>query len=252
MKRIVDAIIEKSDNNYAPDDMALIFSTIESHSLNPQSNITDYWLEDKTAVQDCIGIQPLQISLSGLVADIEYKNTSLWTSNILSKINNISKEKLGFTLTDKLGVVASLVPEVDNYTQLAKDAVKQVEDVYNNLKSKINRFVGNKTKTNQQKQVEWLIKAWQGKVALKVTMPFGVFDNMYILSAPIVQENTNTITKVTVTLKQLNIANSTIQLSSSIKAEDNRIVSVEITDNGVMKTVEMSNYGEVGDGVVIT
>ena len=244
LSNIFGAFIEKSDSNYAPDDLALIFSTIESHSLNIQANITDYWLEDQTAVQDCIGLQPLQMTLSGLVGDIEYNNTSQWTNNILGKINNLSKEKLGFNLTNKLGIITSLLPEVDNYTQTAKNAIKQIEDVYNNIKGKINNFLGNKTQTNQQKQVEWLIKAWQSKIALKVTTPFGVFDSMYLLSVPVVQENTNTVTKISVTLKQLRFANEPELIlnntnTSPIMEEINNICQSPTIDNGMQKTTDL-------------
>ena len=244
LSNIVGAVVEKSNNTSEPDDLALIFSTIESHSLNIQSNITDYWLEDQTAVQESIGLQPLQMTLSGLIADIEYNNESLWTNNILGKINKISKEKLGFTLTDKLSVITSLLPQVDNYTQLAKDGIKQIENVYNNIKGKINSFLGNKTKTNQQKQVEWIIKAWQSKIALKVTTPFGVFDSMYILSAPVVQENTNTVSKISITLKQLRFANETEQVistsSPTIREAINDICQSSVTDNGMQKTSDIS------------
>lgn len=249
ISNIVGAVIEKSNTDYAPDDLALIFSTIESHSLNIQANITDYWLEDHTAVQESIGIQPLQMTLSGLVGDIEYNNTSIWTDNILGKINNLSKEKLGFNLTDKLGVITSLLPEIDNATQTAKNGLRQIEEVYNNIKGKINKFLGNRTKTNQQKQVEWLIKAWDTKTALKVTTPYGVFDSMYILSAPVVQENTNTVTKISVTLKQLRFANEPEQIfknPTAIKAGDNAICSADVINNGVMKTQDVleMNYEE--------
>ena len=253
ISKVVGAVIEKSSGDYEPDDMALIFSTIESHSLNVQSNITDYWLEDRTAIQDSIGLQPLQMTLSGLVADLEYNNESLWTNSILSKINKISQEKLGFNLTNKLSALTSLIPQVDNYTQTAKSAIKQLENTWNNLKGKINKFAGNKTITNQQKQVEWLLKAWNAKLALKVTTPFAVFDNMYILSAPIVQENTNTVTKLQVTLKQLRFANDTelkesiTSSASPIREEINDICQSEVVDNGVMKTVDVDLGFEIKD-----
>ena len=244
LSKIVNAVVEKSDSNSEPDDLALIFSTIENHSLNIQSNITDYWLEDQTAVQESIGLQPLQMTLSGMVADLEYNNESLWTNSILGKINRISREKLGFDLTSKLSIISALLPQVDNYTQTAKSALKQIENAYNGVKSKINKFLGTKTKTNQQKQVEWIIKAWQSKIALKVTTPFGVFDRMYILSAPVVQENTNTVTKISITLKQLRFANETEQVisnnSSPVREAINDICQSEMIDNGMQKTSDWS------------
>lgn len=240
--KVVGAIIEKEDDLSGVDDISLIFSTIESHNLNIQSNITDYWLEDHTAIQESIGLQPIQISLSGLVGEIEHLNGSSWGDNLIGKLNQLSQEKLGFTLTNKLSAISSLIPQVDNYTQLAKNALKTVEGVYKNIKGKINKFFGNKTELKQTQRAKWLIDAWQTKTALKVTTPFGQFHDMYILSAPIVQEQTNTISKITVTLKQLRFANETSNTTSNsvIKSEINRVCTGEISENGIMKTEDIS------------
>lgn len=235
--KVVGAIIEKEDNLSGVDDISLIFSTIESHNLNIQSTITDYWLEDQTAIQDCIGLQPIQISLSGLVGEIEYIDGSSWGDNLIAKLNHLAQEKLGYTLTDKLGVISSLIPQMDNYTQLAKNALTQVENVYKNVKGKINKFFGNRTELRQTQRAKWLMDVWQTKTALKVTTPFGTFRNMYILSAPIVQEQTNTVSKVSVTLKQLRFANEVATAQeTAIKAGVNQICSAETAENGIMKT----------------
>lgn len=243
--KVVNAIIEKEDDLSGVDDIALIFSTIESHNVNLQSTITDYWLEDQTAVNDSIGLQPIQIQLSGLVGEIEYTDGSSWGDTLVGKINQLSKEKLGFTLTDKLGAIGSLMPKVDNYTQIAKNALKTVENVYKNIKSKINKFLGNNTELKQTQRAEWLMKVWQTKTALKVTTPFGQFHNMYILSAPIVQDQTNTVSKISVTLKQLRFASdlkiedSEEEGSSAIRDAINEEVASETSENGQMKTEEL-------------
>lgn len=235
--KVVGAIIEKEDDLSGVDDVSLVFSTIESHNLNIQSNITDYWLEDQTVINESIGLQPIQISLSGLVGEIEYTDGSSWGDNLIGKLNQLSQEKLGFTLTNKLSAISSLVPQVDNYTQLAKNALTQVENVYKNVKGKINKFFGNKTELRQTQRAKWLIDVWQTKTALKVTTPFGQFRNMYILSAPIVQEQTNTVSKISVTLKQLRFANEPINAEeSTIKSGINKICSADTIDNGIMKT----------------
>ena len=126
---------------------------------------------------------------------------------------------------------------MDNYTQLAKNALKTVEGVYKNIKGKINRVFGNKTELRQTQRAKWLLDVWQTKTALKVTTPFGTFRNMYILSAPIVQEQTNTVSKVSVTLKQLRFANEVATAQeTAIKAGVNQICSAEMAENGIMKT----------------
>lgn len=235
--KAVGAIIEKEDDLSGVDDISLIFSTIDSHNLNIQSNITDYWLEDHTAIQESIGLQPIQITLSGLVGDIEYTDGSSWGDNLVAKLNHLAQEKLGYTLTDKLGAISSLIPQMDNYTQLAKNALKEVEMVYKNVKGKISKFFGNKTELRQTQRAKWLIDVWETKTALKVTTPFGVFRNMYILSAPMVQDQTNTVSKISVTLKQLRFAVGEIDAEEAVvKASTNKIVSAETVDNGIMKT----------------
>ena len=237
--KVVGAIIEKEDDLSGVDDISLVFSTIESHNLNIQSSITDYWLEDQTVVNECIGLHPFQITLSGLVGEIEYTNGSSWGDNLIGKLNQLSQEKLGFSLTNKLSAITSLVPEMDNYTQTAKEAMKTIEGVYKNVKSKINKFLGNKTELRQTQRAKWLISVWQAKTALKVTTPFGQFHNMYILNAPIVQEQTNTVSKISVTLKQLRFKaeeNVVTAQESAVKAGTNQICSADVSDNGIMKT----------------
>ena len=238
---VVGAIIEKEDDLSGIDDISLIFSTITSHNLNIQSNITDYWLEDHTAIQESIGLQPIQISLTGLVGEIEYVNGSSWGDNLIAKLNHLSQETLGFTLTDKLSAIGSLAPEVDNYTQLAKNSIAQIENVYKNIKGKINKFYGNRTELKQTQRAKWLKDVWETKTALRVTTPFGVFHNMYILSAPMVQEETNTVSKISVTLKQLRFVAGELEADeSAVKAGINKICSAETADNGIMKTDEVS------------
>lgn len=232
----VGAIIEKQDDLTGVDDISLIFSTITSHNVNLQSNITDYWLEDQTAIQDSIGLHPIQISLSGLVGEIEYTNRSYFGDSLIGKLNQLSKETLGFELTNKLTAIGSLAPEVDNYTQTAKEVVKQVENVYNNVKGKISKFFGNKTELKQTQRAKWLKNVWETKTALKVTTPFGVFRNMYILTAPMIQEETNTVSKISVTLKQLRFTGEIDADEAVIKAGINKICSADMVDNGLMKT----------------
>ena len=104
--KVVGAIIEKEDDLSGVDDVSLIFSTIESHNLNIQSTITDYWLEDQTAIQDCIGLQPVQISLSGLVGDYFYT------------VNQI--EDMLALITPTITLVKEFIPQITNLVQKQK------------------------------------------------------------------------------------------------------------------------------------
>jgi len=195
-------ISDESDNN-----IALVFDIIDDHSMQFQSAITDNWLENNTAVQDAIAINPIQITLTGLVGEIVFTPPKTWREFITEKLNST---KLGANLTQKLSVIPALLPEVDNYTQLAKNAVDYAENAFEHYKSlyetvrNIWQNKENPASTKQQIVAQNLLTAWQNKTSFTVITPWGEFKQMYILNGNFKQAATNTVSNLTVTLKQMN------------------------------------------------
>lgn len=200
---------KKTDNNMQEREVTYYFDIIKSHRLQMQSQITDYWLENNTAVQDTINISPLIITLEGLVGEVVYAPPKSFRDEIISKINSLHPTASGFTLTSKLSVIGALIPSVDNYTQLAKNAINYTEAAYKRYKKLWDSLVNPTSKyvKSRQKQIfETFNDYWQNRVPLTVQTPYGVFERMYIQNVDLEQGETNTVSNLSVTLKQLNFA----------------------------------------------
>lgn len=185
------------------------FDIIKSHRIQLQSQITDYWLENSTAVQDSINHAPIIITLSGLVGEIVYTPPTKFVDSIVDKLNAKFPQNNGFTFTEKLGTIAGIIPTVDNYTQLAKNAINYTETAYNRYKSIYDSImdwrngVKNNAVPRQEKVYKNLERFWSNNVPLTVKTPFGTFESMYIQNLSMEQGETNTVSDITVTLKQL-------------------------------------------------
>lgn len=201
--------LQVSPDEIVEREVVYYFDIIKSHKVQLQSQITDYWLEDSTAVQDSVNLQPIIINLSGLVGEVVFTPPSTFTGKIIDKLNRLFPSKSGFTLTQKLGTIVSLVPSVDNYTQIAKNAINYTEAAYNRYKKLFEQIQSwrNGTTSNTVPRQEQIYKQfemfWKNKTPLMVNTPYGLFDNMYIQNVTMQQGETNTVSDISVTLKQL-------------------------------------------------
>ena len=185
------------------------FDVIKSHRIQLQSQITDYWLENNTAVQDTINVAPILITLSGMVGEVVFTPPTSFIDTLANKLNNRFPSNSGFTLTQKLGVISSIIPSVDNYTQLAKNAISYTESAFNRYKKlyetvkSFKNGTASNIKSKQQQIYESFEKFQLNRTSLIVNTPYGVFENMFIQNVTMEQTDTNTVSNVTVTLKQL-------------------------------------------------
>ena len=212
--------------------IALYFDIIQEHSINLQSQITDNWLENNTVVNDHIANSPLTITLRGLAGEVVFEQSS-WVKNISNKFN----QTIGANASNKLGAITSLLPPVDNITQLAKNAVNYVEASYKKYEGVVKRFRNQiDGQTKLQKIFLDLIKIRDSKEALSVETPFSSFESMYIQTITLRQDNQNHIADIEVTLKQLNFTQSqTTQLNQKNREECNFIQRSDVLNHGYVQ-----------------
>ena len=212
--------------------VALYFDIIQEHSINLQSQITDNWLENNTVVNDHIANSPLTITLRGLAGEVVFEQSS-WVKNISNKFN----QTIGANASNKLGAITSLLPPVDNITQLAKNAVNYVEASYKKYEGVVKRFRNQiDGQTKLQKIFLDLIKIRDSKEALSVETPFSSFESMYIQTITLRQDNQNHIADIEVTLKQLNFTQSqTTQLNQKNREECNFIQRSDVLNHGYVQ-----------------
>lgn len=211
----------------------LFFQTVTDDSVSFQSQITDNWVENNTAIHDHIAISPVIITMRGLVGELVYTSEqaqldyekALANANLINSKDNVLAQfgNLNFNDTDgKLTAVSAYFPEVSNVTQRAQNMwdlheasqrkARRIANILtgqanNNLAAKMDSYSGlssNARQTKLKEIGEALKDYWINRKSFIANTPFGDFDNMYIQSVLLHQGNENFIGEIDITLKQLN------------------------------------------------
>lgn len=210
-------IENEPDNN-----IGIYFDVITNHSINISNNITDNYLENNTAIQDTIAHAPIECTLNGMISELVYvpsTNNTRFLRRVYDALNsekidlkkiaqkdyNLSDAYKDYVRTDKLSTIGQLLPPVDNYTQLAKNAVVYIEESinrYNKIYKNLTRNVNEKTKL--EKVYDVLLDLRDTNTPLIVTTPFATLYNMQIQNIELNQANENHIATISISLKQVN------------------------------------------------
>ena len=258
------AVVTESPNE-ADINVVVYFDTITSHAVQLNSNITDNWLENSTVVNDCVALPPLTVTLSGLSAELvyspaEYKDfmDKFWsTTNAQLTKEFIKAQGLEYEITSKLGAITFLYPPLDNITQTAiniKNAVegnvkryKAIYDRFNKTNQTTNNFAVNTpngiAQTRLQEIYENLSSLRIARSALIVVTPYATFENMYIQSISLTQNNLNHITDISLTLKQLSFSQTqTTKADPNTLAKFNQAARAEVENHGAIQGQNSTLY----------
>lgn len=240
----------------------LFFNTVTDDTVNFQSNITDNYVENNTAIQDHIAISPVTITMRGLIGELVYNSevaAKEFESALAQAEAQNSKDAILASFGDiyklkdsgKLTAISAYLPEVSNVTQRAQNMWDLHEAAYkkasrianiltgqanNSLSTKMNAYSGlnsNLTESQLKKICEEIKDYWINRKSFVAQTPFGDFDNMYIQSVTLHQGNENFIGEVDITLKQLRFAQSlTTEADQDVLAKYNAMARAEIENNG--------------------
>lgn len=209
----------------------LVFSIINNHQATLSAQITDNFIENNTSLHDHIAIQPITVTLTGLVGDIvltseaaaqqiqdelEQAKARTRLSGNFFRLSNYTEMLTGTDssslVATKLGTFGSLVPQMSNATKLAVGFIQQAYSAAN--RSLVNKWQNqnnaalNNTPITQQESIikeayARLRDTFYSKSPNKVITPWETYENMYIQSLEISQDEKNFVVDVSVTLKQL-------------------------------------------------
>lgn len=209
MKELVQGAVVETQENTINNVMSVYFDVIEEHTINLQSQITDNWMEDNSVINDHIANEPIIVNLRGLSGELVYEPSETKADGAINTLQATANNKLGNSTMNKLSAIGMLYPPVDNYTQLAKNVIVSAEASYNRYKKIVNKFLSNGYKQARLRKIyQDLIVLREAKTALVIQTPYNTFDNMYIQSLTLRQNNLNYITDIELSLKQLNFVNS--------------------------------------------
>lgn len=205
------------DGNPTQQSPALLFHYEGDQSVHLQSDITDHYIEDNTALQDQIALHPEEITTHGFIGELNDVAPPL-----LAPIQAIA---------NKLTSVGAYVPELSETALLAYNNAFQL---YQIAQSAINSAVsawqtitgtggesvigsnGLEIRPNQTKQqlmFQQFYGYWRNRTLFTVQTPWAIFQHMAIKDLIAVQDaSTRMITDFNVTFKMIRMATTEVSI----------------------------------------
>lgn len=228
--------------------LAYYFDVISSHAISTQSQITDNYLENGTAVQDHIAHSPLQITLSGICGDVIYKSSDAEEDYIRQLNSTVAYTNL-IEIKNKLNTLTTIMPALNNTmsnfinkAQSKANSIKRYVGIvrsFMNTNDPMDRYYGlNQNFLNVRlkeiyENLKWLK---DNNIPLFVNTPWGDFEDMYILSLTLRQGDVNFSSDIEITLKQLRFANvEHTKVDENVMATYNAQAQADMQNNGKAK-----------------
>ena len=229
-----------------PNSDIFLFDTRGEEEANLESDITDNWIEDNTAMQDHIGLKPMTITLRGYVGELTNK-----VDPDLNQLLQVDPESKIPNLT--LAGVNPFLPKLTTQAQYIVNRAAEVYGIYKKADKSVKRIeekmarIPTSAPTRQQQVFNKLKELWADRSLSDIYTPYGVFGNMAILSLNARQdEETRDISEFSVTFKQIRIAGNiqTYNDPKKQKALKQKMTMAKQKDKGVKKPAsELINIG---------
>lgn len=193
---------------------SILFHYEGEQTVTIESDITDHYIEDNTAIQDQISLKPEIITTHGYIGELnDIAPVGLQTAQFVSqKLTIINSYTPGLSIT---GLIA--YNEAFQLYQVAANAVNTAVAAWATISHSGGESVvsnsGLVSSLNQNKQqvaFQQFYGYWRNRTLFTVQTPWAVFQNMAILSLRSVQESeTNVITDFEVRFKRIRLAATT-------------------------------------------
>lgn len=213
----------KPVNNGSPGQQppAILFNYEGEQTVTLQSEITDHYIEDNTAINDQIALRPETITTHGYIGEL----------------NDVTPFGLQTVkaLADKLTAISAYTPAISQTAVIAYNTAFQLYQVAANAANTAvaawstitgtggdsvingNGITVNRNQSKQQVAFQQFYGYWKNRTLFTVQTPWAIFQNMAIQSLRAVQDaETRVITDFEVTFKILRFANTVTSNSGNI------------------------------------
>lgn len=193
-------------DNPPPGIAGFLFDVVEDDNSDLESDITDYFIEDNSSIQDHIALRPETVTISGKVAEL-----------VKATIQNRPVAKVANPLPLVAGLVPQLTPQAENneaavqaQTVQEKAAITDTQSLWGYYNS---RSPQQPNQTKQSYIYGYFYQLWKGRQLFTIETPWGFFTNMAIQSMSATQgAETRVVSSFTITFKKIRVARSiTIQ-----------------------------------------
>jgi hypothetical protein len=220
-----------------PQQSAIVFHYEGEQTSTLESDITDHFIEDNTAIQDQISLKPIIITTHGFVGELnDVAPLGLQTlQQAAQKLVAIGAYTPGLSATALLAY-----NEAAFAYQTATSAASSVVASWNTLNnsgaggenvingnsnvSQANPFVGTKqgSQTIQQQYYQNFYSYWITRTLFTIQTPWAIFQNMAIRTIRAIQDaETNTITDFEISFKQMRFADTQSILDGTVVDSSN-------------------------------
>ncbi|NDJ15398.1 MAG: hypothetical protein EBY17_30155 [Acidobacteriia bacterium] len=187
-------------NNPPPGIAGFLLDIVEDDGSELESDITDHYIEDNTAIQDHIALRPEIVTVSGRVAEL---------------VKTVVTAKPITPAQNTLPIIPELVPELtpggqeieDSYVEAqaqGRAAVVSDQSLYGYYQSQSKRQPG---QTKQGYIYGYFYQLWKGRQLFSVETPWGFFENMAIQSLSAKQgADSKSVSEFSITFKKIRIA----------------------------------------------
>lgn len=198
---------------------AFLFDIEGENLVKLQSDITDHYVEDNTALQDQWALRPEIVTTEGFIAEL----------------NNVPPPGLKQVkaIADKLTVIDSYTPALSTTALIAYNTAFQIYQVglnaaraavsaWSSLNNAIsgsdgqsvinaNGLTKQPNQTKQQQAFQTFYGYWRNRTLFTVQTPWAIFQNMAILSVDAIQdEKTKEVSTFKVTFKMIRTAQTVV------------------------------------------
>lgn len=226
---------------------AILFNYEGEQTVTLESDITDHYIEDNTAIQDQISVKPEMITTHGYIGEL----------------NDIPPRALQTVrqISNAFGIVSAYVPGLSITAQLAYANAFQIYQVGQNaLNAGISTWsslngqggeavVGSNgisntflpTQSKQQIAFQQFYGYWRNRILFTIQTPWAVFQNAAIKSLRAIQDaETEMITDFEVTFKVIRTAQT---VSVPVRSGRNFTQSSPLTNLGTIAPIEGPTFG---------
>lgn len=219
---------------------ALIFHYEGEQTSKFESDITDHFVENNSAIQDQVSLKPIEITTHGFIGELNDVPPAALAilQAATTKLTNISGYLPTLSVTALLAYNAAF-----GAYQIAANAVNSVVSTWGSVTGGINGGQsvvgpnGIQTQPNQNKQqtmYQQFFGYWNNRTLFNVQTPWAVFSNMVIKSLIAIQDDkTNMVTDFNITFKQLRFASTQLSgFDSSVTQTRLSAQSSGVVNNG--------------------
>lgn len=223
-------------NNPPPGVAGYLFNIVTDDAVDLESEITDHYIEDNTAIQDHIALKPELISVRGLVAELA--GIQVTQSNI-SQQTNALPEIPGYLPEFTDGAIQTMV-QTEIEPEREKAAISDSQSLFGYYNS---RAPQEPNQTKQSYVFGYFYQLWKGRQLFSVETPWGIWNNMAIMSLNATQgEDTRTVSDIRIQFKRISKV-ETVTITPGNLAGRATLQRSGVAQNGVIGLTDLT-YGQ--------